>query len=121
MTVQIANKSFRNTELLKSASKYGKNLKTISVTGSINAITTGDAEDLKSRTLTSEAWNFVSRFHLFSAQPIQPVSPLTINRSRMKMPLKLKILTSLIVPPRSSPKRQFGITLSGKIPATALR
>ena len=50
----------RNTELLKSASKYGQNLKAISVTGSINAITTGDPEDLKSRELTSDSWNFVS-------------------------------------------------------------
>jgi hypothetical protein len=61
---QNANNWFRNTELLKSASKYGKNLKSISVTGSINAITTGDAEDLKSRELNSDAWNSVSPTHL---------------------------------------------------------
>jgi hypothetical protein len=45
-------------ELLKSATKYGKNVKAIVVTGSINAITTG--EDVASRVLTSEEWLPVS-------------------------------------------------------------
>jgi hypothetical protein len=44
----------RNTEILKSAHKYGKNVKAIAVTGSINAITTG--EDVKTRVYNSESW-----------------------------------------------------------------
>jgi hypothetical protein len=49
--------------LLQSAHKYGKNVKAIAVTGSINSITTGDPQDLKSRVLTNDAWNFVSFLH----------------------------------------------------------
>jgi len=48
----------RNTEILKSAHKYGKNVKTIAMTGSINAITTG--EDVKTRVYTSDSWLPVS-------------------------------------------------------------
>jgi hypothetical protein len=48
----------RNTEILKSAHKYGKNVKAIAVTGSINAITTG--EDVKTRVYTSDSWLPVS-------------------------------------------------------------
>jgi hypothetical protein len=44
----------RNTEILKSAHKYGKNVKAIAVTGSINAITTG--EDVKTRVYNSDSW-----------------------------------------------------------------
>jgi nucleoside-diphosphate-sugar epimerase len=40
--------------LLRSAKQYGKNLKHISVTGSINSITMGD--DLATRTLTNSSW-----------------------------------------------------------------
>jgi hypothetical protein len=47
-------------QLLKSAAKYGKKLKAISVTGSINAITMGDAEDIKTRAFTTTEWNKVS-------------------------------------------------------------
>ncbi|KAH8821926.1 hypothetical protein F5884DRAFT_817204 [Xylogone sp. PMI_703] len=42
------------TELLKSASKYGKNVKAIVVTGSMNAMTTG--ADIAERTFTSAEW-----------------------------------------------------------------
>jgi hypothetical protein len=45
-------------ELLKSATKYGKNVKAIVVTGSVNAITTG--ADVTSRIFTSEEWLPVS-------------------------------------------------------------
>ena len=41
-------------ELLKSATRFGKNVKAIAVTGSINAITTG--EDAGKRIYDSEAW-----------------------------------------------------------------
>jgi hypothetical protein len=44
----------RNTEILKSAQKYGKNVKAIAITGSINAMTTG--EDVKTRVFTSDSW-----------------------------------------------------------------
>lgn len=46
--------SCRAIELLKSASKYGKSIKAIAVTGSINAITTGDPSD--TRVLTASEW-----------------------------------------------------------------
>jgi nucleoside-diphosphate-sugar epimerase len=42
------------TELLKSATKHGQSLKSVIVTGSINAVTTG--EDIATRTFTSEEW-----------------------------------------------------------------
>jgi nucleoside-diphosphate-sugar epimerase len=42
--------------LLESVHKYGKNVKAISVTGSINAITTGAQDDIKSRAITSSEW-----------------------------------------------------------------
>lgn len=41
-------------ELLKSAKKYGKNLKAIAVTGSINAMTTG--QDIDIRVFNSGEW-----------------------------------------------------------------
>ncbi|KAI9868185.1 MAG: hypothetical protein M1813_006930 [Trichoglossum hirsutum] len=43
-----------NLELLKSASKYGKNLKSIVVTGSINSITYGYAEHINGRVFTNK-------------------------------------------------------------------
>ena len=46
----------RNTNLLRSANKYGKNVKAIVVTGSINAITTGDVADRKSRVMSNTEW-----------------------------------------------------------------
>jgi hypothetical protein len=42
--------------LLESVHKYGKKVKAISVTGSINAITTGAQDDIKSRAITSSEW-----------------------------------------------------------------
>ncbi|ETI19921.1 hypothetical protein G647_08936 [Cladophialophora carrionii CBS 160.54] len=45
-----------NLELLKSAKEYGKNVKAISVTGSLNAITTGSQEDVKSRVFGNKEW-----------------------------------------------------------------
>jgi nucleoside-diphosphate-sugar epimerase len=44
----------RATELLKSASKYGKNVKAIAVTGSVNAMTTG--QDIETRVFNSGEW-----------------------------------------------------------------
>lgn len=45
-----------NRELLTAAQKYGGNLKAISITGSINAITTGAQDDIKSRVISSSEW-----------------------------------------------------------------
>ncbi|KAH6712093.1 hypothetical protein BKA61DRAFT_644462 [Leptodontidium sp. MPI-SDFR-AT-0119] len=42
------------TEILKSAKKYGKNIKSIVVTGSVNAMTTG--QDIDTRVFTSKEW-----------------------------------------------------------------
>lgn len=49
-----------NTQLLSSVHRFGKSVKAIAVTGSINAITMGDPEDLKARRITNDEWNFVS-------------------------------------------------------------
>lgn len=54
------------TELLKSASKYGKNVKAIAVTGSVNAITTG--ADAGVRDYNSSAWLPVSIDDAIAAQ-----------------------------------------------------
>jgi nucleoside-diphosphate-sugar epimerase len=43
---------------LRSAKAYAKNLKHISITGSINSITMGD--DLAARTLTNSSWNTIT-------------------------------------------------------------
>lgn len=53
-------------ELLKSASKYGKNVKAIAVTGSINAITTG--ADAGQRVYQSSEWLPVSIADAIAAQ-----------------------------------------------------
>jgi hypothetical protein len=53
----------RGLELLKSASKYAKNVKAIAVTGSINDTTTG--LDIADRTFNSQEWLPVC-FTLFS-------------------------------------------------------
>ncbi len=45
-----------NEGLLRSAKAHGKNVKAISVVGSLNAITTGDQEDVKSRAFTNKEW-----------------------------------------------------------------
>lgn len=47
--------------LLASAKQHGKNVKAVSITGSINAITTGTQDDIKSRTLSSSEWLPLSR------------------------------------------------------------
>jgi hypothetical protein len=71
-----------NLGLLKSAKQFGKNVKAISVTGSLNAITTGTQEDIKSRVFSSKEWlplgredaikanhNYVSSSHFASREP----------------------------------------------------
>jgi len=45
-----------NLGLLKSAKEHGKNVKAISVTGSMNAITTGSQEDIKAREFNDKEW-----------------------------------------------------------------
>jgi nucleoside-diphosphate-sugar epimerase len=56
----------RNLSLLRSAAQHAPNLKTIAMTGSINAITTGD--DLPARTLTNSSWNTLTADYARSAQ-----------------------------------------------------
>ncbi|EXJ61994.1 hypothetical protein A1O7_02426 [Cladophialophora yegresii CBS 114405] len=45
-----------NLGLLRSAKEYGRHVKAISVTGSLNAITTGSHEDVKSRVFGNKEW-----------------------------------------------------------------
>jgi hypothetical protein len=81
----------RNTNLLRSADKYGKNVKAIAVTGSINAITMGDVEDRKRRVMSDTEWLPVSQTlpnssHVpLHADILHASSPET-TRSRCKMP-----------------------------------
>lgn len=49
-----------NTALLKSAKAHAKNLKSIAITGSVNAITMGNPEDNRARAYTNEMWNDIS-------------------------------------------------------------
>src|ERR1700733_5122652 len=71
----------RNTNLLTSAKKYGKSVKAIAVTGSINAITMGDVEDRKRRVMSNTEWLPVSQLqpsyhsqapHTDAAMPAHP-------------------------------------------------
>ena len=64
-----------NKQLLRSAQKYGKNVKAISVTGSINSITLGLPEDLKSRVLTNDDYNDVSRPKNLGTLKVKPADP----------------------------------------------
>lgn len=50
----MSNGRYRATELLKSASKYGKKVKGIAVTGSVNAMTTG--QDIDTRVFNAGEW-----------------------------------------------------------------
>jgi len=79
----------RNTEILKSAHKYGKNVKTIAMTGSINAITTG--EDVKTRVYTSDSWLPVSLPTYDASKPHTNKSP-AYNRRRSKSATPLHLL-----------------------------
>jgi hypothetical protein len=63
----------RNTNLLTSAKKYGKSVKAIAVTGSINAITMGDVEDRKRRVMSNTEWLPVSKLQ----PPYHPQAPYT--------------------------------------------
>jgi hypothetical protein len=58
---------YRGLEILKSASKYGKNVKAIAVTGSINAVTTG--ADVATRDYNSNEWLPVLSFFPFHLCP----------------------------------------------------
>jgi nucleoside-diphosphate-sugar epimerase len=54
-----AHENARNLSLLRSARSQASNLKSIAVTGSINAITTGD--DLATRRLDNNSWNAITK------------------------------------------------------------
>ena len=60
----------RNSELLESASKYGENVKHISVTGSINALTMGMPEEIKDHVFKIDEYNNVCPHLTDSAQKL---------------------------------------------------
>lgn len=95
---------YRAVELLKSASKYGTNIKAIAVTGSVNAMTTG--MDIADRTFNSSEWLPVS-----SPRPSNPsalIYMLTYHRSQSMMPSKPTIHTSPTASLKPSPKKPSG-------------
>jgi nucleoside-diphosphate-sugar epimerase len=57
-----------NLGLLQSAATYGKNVKSIAVVGSINAITTGDPADVQTRVFDSTQWLPLDRDEAISMQ-----------------------------------------------------
>ncbi|KAL2419908.1 hypothetical protein ABEF95_008264 [Exophiala dermatitidis] len=57
-----------NTGLLTSALRYGNKVKAISVTGSINAITLGDQDDVKKRAFDNKDWLPLGREDAINAQ-----------------------------------------------------
>ncbi|KIY02364.1 uncharacterized protein Z520_02502 [Fonsecaea multimorphosa CBS 102226] len=57
-----------NLGLLRSAKTYGKNVKAVSVTGSLNSITLGDQEDIKRRVFSSKEWLPLGREDAVKAQ-----------------------------------------------------
>lgn len=57
-----------NQGLLRSAKTYGKNVKAVSVTGSINAMTLGDQEDVKKRVFGNDTWLPLEREDAIKAQ-----------------------------------------------------
>ncbi|KIW11811.1 hypothetical protein PV08_09083 [Exophiala spinifera] len=57
-----------NVGLLTSAKQYGKNVKAVSVTGSINAITLGDQDDVKKRVFGNDEWLSLDREDAIKAQ-----------------------------------------------------
>jgi hypothetical protein len=61
--LRMSSDSNRNTELLESASKYGKNVKHITVTGSINSLTMGMPDEIKDHVFKTDEYNTVSTGH----------------------------------------------------------
>lgn len=51
----------RNLSLLRSAKAYASELKSIAVTGSINALTTGSPDELKANAMTNEFWSNITK------------------------------------------------------------
>ncbi|MCJ1416021.1 hypothetical protein MMC32_002356 [Xylographa parallela] len=49
-----------NLEILKSASKHGKNIKHITFTSTMMTVTTGAIEDIQGKILTSSTWNNIT-------------------------------------------------------------
>ena len=93
-----------NISLLQAANQYGKNVKAIAVTGSINAITTGDQNDIKSRVLDSTQWLPMGREealqtkNAFVGDPQAQVSEYADSDCRYGTVL-----------PKGSPKKQYGL------------
>lgn len=57
-----------NLGLLRSVKQFGKNVKAVSVTGSINAITLGDQDDVKKRVFANDSWLPMGREDAIKAQ-----------------------------------------------------
>jgi thioester reductase-like protein len=57
-----------NIGILTSAKQFGKNVKAISVTGSVNAITLGDQDDVKKRVFGNKEWLAQGREDAIKAQ-----------------------------------------------------
>jgi len=57
-----------NVGILTSAKQYGKNVKAVSVTGSVNAITLGDQDDVKKRIFGNTEWLPMGREDAIKAQ-----------------------------------------------------
>lgn len=57
-----------NIGILTSAKQFGKNVKAISVTGSVNAITLGDQDDVKKRVFGNKEWLPMGRDDAIKAQ-----------------------------------------------------
>ena len=73
-------------ELLASAKRHGKNVKAVSITGSINAITMGVQEDIKSRTLSSSEWLPLTRDDAIREQ--SPFVSVSIRPPRLAPPVQ---------------------------------
>lgn len=57
-----------NISLLESIKTFGLNVKAVSVTGSINAITLGDQDDIKARVFSNTEWLGMGREDAIKAQ-----------------------------------------------------
>lgn len=96
-----------NIGLLNSAKSFGPNVKAISVTGSINAITLGDQDDIKARVLSNREWLGIGREEAIKAQN-NYVSVSNVHRD-IRVTDCGRYHTAL---GRSWPKRQCGISSS---------
>jgi nucleoside-diphosphate-sugar epimerase len=95
-----------NIGLLKSAKSYSK-VKAIAITGSINAITLGNAEDVGSRVLDNDQWLPLDRTDAINAQNSYVRTPLHRYQHTLVLILREK-RRSLIVSAKRLLRRRFG-------------